>query len=84
MNCDDKVWLVKRDDDAHTNTPDLSRVSRLSSIVSIDSHRACNDLFRVGHIEAMLTGPVLGMPRKAHGQSRARQLKPLPPVKCAY
>lgn len=80
MNCDDKVSLVKRDDDAHTNTPDLSRVSRLPSVISIDLHGMCNGPFRVGHLEAMLTGPALRMSRKAHAALPVTET--LPPVKC--
>jgi hypothetical protein len=36
MDCDDQVWLVKRDNHSHADTPDLSRVTGLAFPVAIE------------------------------------------------
>jgi hypothetical protein len=71
MDCDDEIRLVKRDDDPHAYGPDFSGVAGIPAPISIDVEGMRYDPFCIGNAEAMPTGPVLGMSRKAHAQSRA-------------
>jgi len=72
MDCDNEIRLVKRDNDPHTHSLDLSGVAEIPLPISIHEHGMGDYSFCVGNAEAMSTSPVLGMSREAHAHSRAR------------
>jgi hypothetical protein len=75
MNCDDQVWLVKRDDDPHADALDLTRVARLTCPISIEVDWLLDNTFHIFDGTVQTPEIVLGVSRKAHRPSRAQRLK---------
>lgn len=73
MDCDDKIWLVKRDNNPHANTPDIPRIARLAFPVAIEMQRFSNDAFDILDRCAKAAEVVLGVPRQLHGPLRAQR-----------
>jgi hypothetical protein len=47
MDCDDEVWLVKRNNDPHTNSTNFSGVPRLAIAIPVEIDRLFNNSFHV-------------------------------------
>ena len=66
MNCDDRLGVVKRDDDSHPLSTDVTDVCPLPVSAELDALRRGHEPFGIGSRRSDLPRPVLGMSREAH------------------